>query len=233
MNAVTPLDFVLFVGMPYASLVLFFVGTIVRYRMRPFTYSSLSSQFLENQHHFWAEVPFHFGVLLVLAGHVFAFLLPRALLAWNGEPLRLHLLETIGLAAGILCLVGMVNIVVRRWRDPKARVVTTTMDWILYGLLLLQIGTGLHVAVSNTWGSSWFAAVISPYLESIATLSPDPTWLAGMPLTVRLHIVGLWLLLGIFPFTRLVHILVVPNPYLWRRPQVVRWYGVRRPPAAG
>jgi hypothetical protein len=22
-----------------------------------------------------------------------------------------------------------------------------------------------------------------------------------------------------------VHVLVVPNPYLWRKPQVVRWYG--------
>ncbi|MFQ6610595.1 MAG: respiratory nitrate reductase subunit gamma [Fidelibacterota bacterium] len=26
-----------------------------------------------------------------------------------------------------------------------------------------------------------------------------------------------------FPFSRLVHVLVVPNPYLWRRPQLVRW----------
>jgi len=34
-------------------------------------------------------------------------------------------------------------------------------------------------------------------------------------------------LIGFFPFTRLVHILVVPNPYLWRRTQVVRWYGIR------
>jgi nitrate reductase gamma subunit len=49
-----------------------------------------------------------------------------------------------------------------------------------------------------------------------------------MPLTVKLHVVGLWALLGVFPFTRLVHVLVIPNPYLWRRPQVVRWYGVRR-----
>jgi nitrate reductase gamma subunit len=45
-----------------------------------------------------------------------------------------------------------------------------------------------------------------------------------MPLLVRAHIVGAWLLLAVFPFSRLVHILVVPNPYLWRAPQVVRWY---------
>jgi nitrate reductase gamma subunit len=51
-----------------------------------------------------------------------------------------------------------------------------------------------------------------------------------MPLLARLHIGGTWLLLAVFPFSRLVHILVVPNPYLWRAPQVVRWYA--RPAAA-
>ena len=44
-----------------------------------------------------------------------------------------------------------------------------------------------------------------------------------MPLLFKVHVVNAWLLIGFFPFTRLVHILVVPNPYLWRKPQVVRW----------
>jgi nitrate reductase gamma subunit len=35
--------------------------------------------------------------------------------------------------------------------------------------------------------------------------------------------VNAWLLIGFFPFTRLVHVLVVPNPYLWRKPQLVVW----------
>ena len=39
-------------------------------------------------------------------------------------------------------------------------------------------------------------------------------------------IVNAYALIAFFPFSRLVHILVVPNPYLWRKPQVVRWsYG--------
>jgi len=222
------LDMVLFVAMPYAALVLFFAGTIVRYRTRPFTFSSLSSQFLENKRHFWAEVPFHYGILVVLAGHVVAFLIPRALLAWNSAPLRLYVLEASALAFAVLTLLGMVNIVRRRLSDAKARVTTTPTDWVLYGLLLLQVGTGISVALTTTWGSSWFAAVLSPYLWSILTFSPDVAWVAPLPFTIKLHIVGLWALLGLFPFTRLVHVLVVPNPYLWRRPQVVRWYGIRR-----
>ena len=44
-----------------------------------------------------------------------------------------------------------------------------------------------------------------------------------MPLLVKALIVNAFLLIGFFPFTRLVHILVIPNPYLWRRTQVVIW----------
>jgi nitrate reductase gamma subunit len=228
MNGASALDMLFFVAMPYAALVLFFTGTIVRYRSRPFTFSSLSTQFLENKRHFWAQVPFHYGLLVVLAGHVVAFLIPRAVLAWNEVPLRLYVLEGSALAFALLALIGLVNIVRRRVTDRKSHVTTTPTDWVLYGLLLLQLGTGLHIAVSNTWGSSWFAAVLSPYLWSIVKFSPEVAWVAPLSFTIKLHIVGLWALLALFPFTRLVHVLVVPNPYLWRRPQVVRWYGIRR-----
>jgi nitrate reductase gamma subunit len=46
---------------------------------------------------------------------------------------------------------------------------------------------------------------------------------AALPHLVQAHIAAAWLLLAIFPFSRLVHVLSVPNPYLWRPPQVVRW----------
>ena len=228
MTGASALDVVLFVALPYAALVLFFFGTIARYRTSPFSFSSLSSQFLDNKRHFWSQVPFHYGLLVVLAGHVVAFLVPRAVLAWNEVPLRLFILEVSSFAFGLLAFIGLFNIVRRRLTSPRAKMTTTPTDWILYGLLMLQVLTGLHIAVSNTWGSSWFAAVLSPYLWSIVRFAPDVGWVAPLPFTVKLHIVGLWALLGLFPFTRLVHVLVVPNPYLWRRPQVVRWYGIRR-----
>jgi nitrate reductase gamma subunit len=69
--------------------------------------------------------------------------------------------------------------------------------------------------------------VASPYLWSLVTFSPDLQFIAGMPFMVKLHFAGAFVLFAVFPFSRLVHILVVPNPYLWRRPQVVRWYRAR------
>lgn len=222
------LDTLLYAVFPYVAMILFFVVTIQRYRQRSFTYSSLSSQFLENDRHFWAMVPFHYGLFFVLIGHVVAFLVPSSILWWNGDTLRLFILEVSALIAAVLTVIGMVNVVVRRLRSDRARVVTSTADWILYALLLAQIGTGIAVAVTYTWGSSWFASSMSPYLWSLVKLNPDISYVTPMPWLIQLHIVGNFVLIAFFPFTRLVHVLVIPNMYLWRKTQVVRWNAARR-----
>jgi nitrate reductase gamma subunit len=225
------LDQLFFAVLPYVAFFVFFLVTIQRYRAQSFTYSSLSSQFLENKQHFWGLVPFHYGILVVLAGHIVAFLIPRQVLLWNSRPLRLYILEVSALIFGILTLVGLVAAVARRFSVSKVKQVTTTSDWILYTLLILQVASGIGIAVFYPWGSSWFAATASPYLWSLLTLNPNVAYLAAMPALMKFHIINAYVVIGFFPFTRLVHVLVVPNPYLWRKPQVVRWY--RRPASAG
>ncbi len=221
------LDTFLFGALPYLSITIFLVVTIQRYRQDTFTYSSLSSQFLENRQHFWGLVPFHYGLLTVLAGHVVAFLIPRAILAWNGVPLRLYVLEVSALICGLLTVTGLVMAIARRLNNTRVRGVTTASDWVLFAMLLFQIITGVLVAVFVGWGSSWFAAAVSPYLWSLVKFQPDWSFIVGMPWLVKLHIVSAFVLIGFFPFTRLVHLLVIPNQYLWRRTQIVRWYGFR------
>ena len=216
-------DFLLFVVLPYVAMVVFLLVTIQRYRQRTFSYSSLSSQFLENKRHFWGTVPFHYGILAVIALHLFGLLLPGTLLLWNAVPLRLFVLEVTGLAAALMTLVGLVNVTLRRVDDPKLRRVTSTSDWIIYALLAVQVVSGIGMALFHGWGSSWFATSASPWLWSLVRLAPEPAFVSGLPWLVKLHIVNAWLLIGFFPFTRLVHVLVVPNPYLWRRTQVVLW----------
>lgn len=218
----------LFIVLPYICLFTFFLMTIYRYRAQSFSYSSLSSQFLENESHFWAVVPFHYGILAITAGHFIAFLIPRGILAWNAHPLRLYVLETSALIFGLLTLVGLVGIILRRATFAKIRRVTTFTDWALFAMLLVQTISGIGMALFYPWGSSWFASNLSPYLWSIFVLNPDITFVAGMPHLVKFHIVLAFLTIGFFPFTRLVHVLVIPNPYLWRKPQVVRWYSQRR-----
>jgi nitrate reductase gamma subunit len=235
MTAATVLDLLLFAVLPYVAFILFFLVTIQRYRRAPFTYSSLSSQFLENKEHFWGMVSFHYGIMAVLIGHLLGLLIPAQVLAWNSRPLRLYVLEVTGLALALMTMVGLGAIVHRRLFVSKPRRVTSFADWVMLALLLTQVALGIYVAVRHPWGSSWFAASAAPYLRSLFRLSPDVSYLTTMPLAVKLHIVNGWLIIAVFPFTRLVHMLVAPIPYLWRKPEVVRWYGIRRGehPASG
>lgn len=221
-------DFLLFAVLPYMAVSLFLIVTIQRYRQRTFSYSSLSSQFLENRQHFWGSVPFHYGLLFVLFLHLAGLLLPGTILIWNATPLRLFVTEVTGLAMAVVTLVGLANIVLRRLNVPRVRRVTSASDWVVYLLLAVQVVSGISVALFHGWGSAWFATSAAPWFWSLVSLSPDVSYLAAMPWLVKLHIVNAFLLVAFFPFTRLVHVLVVPNPYLWRRTQVVLWNRDRR-----
>lgn len=222
------IDQLLFIVFPYVAFVVFLLFSIRRYLMQSFTFSSLSSQFLENKQHFWGLVPFHYGIIVILTGHFVAFLIPREIIAWNNEPLRLYVLEIAAFVFALLTLIGLTSIIIRRFTTPKMKIVTSPADWILLTILGIQILSGMFVAVFHSWGSTWYAATASPYLWSLITLNPDISYVTAMPWMVKVHIIGAFVMIAFFPFTRLVHALVVPNPYLWRKPQVVRWYGIKR-----
>ncbi len=226
------MDLLIFVAAPYAAIVLCVVGMFERYRRHPASFTSGSSQFIESRVHFWSIVPFHYGILTLLALHLVATLAPASILAWNRSIARLYFGEAAGLAAGILALCACVAVAARRVALRPLRETTTPVDWIVYAILVLQLAGGVWMAFTKSWGSSWFAAVVTPYLYSLVRLQPDVSAVSALPAAAKLHLAGAWLLLALFPFSRLVHIVVVPHEYLWRPAQIVRWYE-RRGPAQG
>ena len=62
------MDAFLFIALPYVALVLAIGVGIYRYFINRYTYSSLSSQILENRKLFWGSVPWHYGITLILLG---------------------------------------------------------------------------------------------------------------------------------------------------------------------
>ncbi len=221
-------DVVLFATYPYVAVLIFLIGTIYRYRYQGFKFSSLSSEFLEGKKLFWGSTSFHNGILVVLFGHLIAFLIPRSILAWNQVPLRLFILEASALAFGLLVVIGLLALIHRRLTNKRINIVTTKMDWIVLSLLLFQAVSGVWVAIFNNWGSSWFASVLSPYLWSIITFNPDISSIGVMPFSVKLHVLGAFTIITLTPFTRLVHFLVFPLNYSWRPYQQVIWYWDRK-----
>ncbi|QQS48819.1 MAG: respiratory nitrate reductase subunit gamma [Acidobacteriota bacterium] len=218
----------LYIILPYMAFTVAVVFTIHRYRKDGFTYSSLSSQFLEGRELFYGSVAWHFGIIGALTGHAIGFLFPKSVLWFNGVPVRLYILEITGLLFGLLALVGIVSLVVRRAATSRVRSVTTKMDVVVVTLLLTQVALGVYIAVFYRWGSSWYVTSAVPYLRSLWTLQPDLKTIEPLPLMIKLHIVNFYLLLLIFPFSRLVHMLIVPLQYLWRPYQIVIWNWNRR-----
>lgn len=222
------LDNLFFIILPYAALTLAIVITVQRYLKRGFTYSSLSSQFLESDELFYGSVPWHIGILVVLTGHLIGFAIPRQVLWFNGVPARLYILEITGLLFGLLALVGIVSLIVRRFTSARIRAVTSWMDVVVLLVLLVQVVLGVYTALFYRWGSSWYATSAVPYLRSLFILQPDLKMIAPLPMVVKAHILNAFIFLAVFPFSRLVHMLVVPIQYLWRPYQLVIWNGDRR-----
>lgn len=216
-------DTVLFAVFPYVAVVVATVLGVYRYRSNRFSYSSFSSQFLENRTLFWGSVPWHYGVLLILSAHVLAFLFPALWADLLSERIRLYVLEVSGLALALMTVVGLTVLIVRRLRSPRVFVVTSVADWLLLATLLTQVALGFWIALVYRWGSSWYLHTAVPWLQSLLVFNPQIQYVTALPLLVKLHMLIGFLLILLFPFTRLVHVVVYPLTYLWRPLQVVIW----------
>ncbi|HEX9052675.1 MAG TPA: NarK family nitrate/nitrite MFS transporter [Anaeromyxobacter sp.] len=219
-------DAFLFGVFPYAALAAAGVGVAARRRM-PATLGTRSSEFLEKKALFWGSVPWHYAVLLVLAAHLVAAVVPGAWGRVLSDPVRLVVLEMAGTALGLWATIAMALLVVRRATSARLRAVTTKVDWLVLGLLLAQVAMGTWVSLTLRWGSVWYLHTAAPWLASLGALAPRTDLAAVLPSIAKLHAIGGFLVLALLPFSRLVHALTVPLAYLWRPSQVVVWNGER------
>lgn len=216
-------DNVLFVAFPYLSVVLAVLVGLYRYFSDRFSYSSFSSQFLENRTLFWGSAPWHYGLIVILLIHLIALIFARGWQALIAEPVRLYTLEIIGLAAALMVIVAFILLAIRRLRNAKIFTVTSAMDWVLLAVLLAQVILGFWIALFYRWGSDWYLHTAVPWLISLLKLRPNAEFVTALPWAVKLHMLGGFLLIALFPFTRLVHMVTFPITYLWRPYQVVIW----------
>ena len=210
----------LFGALPYVVVILAIVVTVVRWRLHPFTVSSLSSQLLESRRLYWGSVPFHWGLSIILLGHLVALIVPRGFELWNGDPARLVLLEITGLALAVWAAFGIGVLIYRRVTSPRIRAVTTPMDYVVLGIIAIQIATGIWIAVGYRWGSYWGTSVFVPYIRSLLVFQPEPGYVDPLPAPLKAHVLAFYAFLAVFPFTRLVHIVTLPLGYLarpWQR----------------
>ncbi len=138
-----------------------------------------------------------------------------------------HVIATsMGTLAGLAMLAGLAILIARRLLNRRVRATTRGWDVAVMALLALMVATGMwNTVVENLIeGGYEYRETVSPWFRGLFLLDPDASLMtaASVPLSYQLHAVGGWLILVVWPFSRLVHAWSVPVTYLRRRPIVYR-----------
>ncbi|MFI6798695.1 MULTISPECIES: respiratory nitrate reductase subunit gamma [Streptosporangium] len=221
MNA---LDVVLWVVAPYLAITVFVLGHVWRYRYDKFGWTTRSSQMYESRLLRIGSPLFHFGILVVLLGHIGGLVIPKSWTEAAGVSEEAYHITAVvlGTVAGVATLGGLAILIYRRRTVGPVFTATTRNDKLMYAVLALVIVLGLAATVAaNIIGGGYdYRTTISPWFRSIFYFQPDPALMAGAPPLFQLHALSALLLFAIWPFTRLVHMLTAPVGYL-TRPYVV------------
>ncbi len=217
----------LFTVYPYVALAVMIIGSILRYDREPYSWRSGSSQLLRRKQLMWGSVLFHLGILFLFFGHSIGLLTPHWIYEHFISAESKQLLAIVaGSIAGIVCFIGLLLLMHRRFFDPRIRVTSTFADNAILIILFIQLTLGLiTVPYSLAHEDAGVMLALSEWAQRILTLRIDGTaeLVGAQAWPYQLHILlGLTIFL-MFPFSRLVHMLSVPVRYFWRPGyQVVR-----------
>ncbi|REE96738.1 respiratory nitrate reductase subunit gamma [Thermomonospora umbrina] len=217
-------DVLLWAGLPYVALAMFVGGHYWRYRYDRFGWTTRSSQLYEARLLRVGSPLFHFGILVVLLGHVGGLLIPDTWTEAVGITEHAYHVTAVvlGAVAGFCTIAGLAILIYRRRTVGPVFSATTRNDKLMYAVLTLVIVLGLAATVAaNVGGDGYdYRTTVSPWFRSIFALRPDPDLMTGVPILFKAHALSALLLFCIWPFTRLVHMLTAPVGYL-TRPYIV------------
>lgn len=211
---------------PYVALTLFIGGSIIRFNRGQYTWRSGSSELLRKRELVVGSALFHYGVLVVLAGHFLGFLTPDSALQLLGVSMRAHQLLAVvaGGLSGTVAWIGLTMLVHRRLFDVRVRKTSSAMDIFVLLLVWVELTFGLAtipITLQNLDGRH-FAQLVA-YVQSIVSFRTGAVgYLSGIPWVYQVHLFLGWTFLLVWPFSRLVHIWSAPIWYLGRAYQVVR-----------
>lgn len=219
---------------PYVSLAMMIVGTWWRYRYDKFGWTTRSSQLYESRLLRIGSPMFHFGMLVVIVGHIIGLVIPESWTDAVGISQHVYHIQaiTLGSIAGVATLTGIVLLVYRRRVNGPVFTATTWNDKIMYLVLIAALVTGLAttlIGFGAVGPEHNYRETVSPWFRSIWILQPRGDLMAQAPLSFHIHVTIALVLFAIWPFTRLVHAFSAPFGYLFRPYIVYRTRGTAEP----
>lgn len=220
----SPGNVFLWIIVPYLCIATFIGGHVWRYRYDKFGWTTRSSQLYERRLLRIGSPLFHFGILLVIGGHIFGILVPESATKAIGlSESAYHLMAVVlGSVSGFMTVAGMAILIYRRRTTGPVFSATTRNDKVMYVLLAATICLGLAATMSgNATGHPHdYRLDVAPYFRSIFYAHPDVNLIVRAPLIFEIHAMSAWLLFAFWPFSRLVHLFSAPVGYL-TRPYIV------------
>ncbi len=221
------LNNVMFGIYPYIALAVFVVGSLIRYDRDQYSWKTGSSQMLESKMLRKGSMPFHVGIIAVLAGHFVGLLTPHQV--WDflhvTAPMKQIFAMAMGGFFGLICFYGLTILIIRRFTNDRVKASSSAMDNLILVLIYIQLIMGLFSIVISTGHMdgaemlklmSWAQNLVTFQGADAAAAISDVHWI------FKMHVVLGMSLFLLFPFSRLVHVWSVPVKYFRRNYQVVR-----------
>ncbi|MGQ9724652.1 MAG: respiratory nitrate reductase subunit gamma [Tepidimonas sp.] len=224
MNALNAFFFSIY---PYICLVVFFLGSLLRFDRDQYTWKSDSSQLLRAGQLRWGSNLFHAGILFLFFGHTVGMLTPHFVYEpFMSAGAKQVLAMVSGGIFGVLGFIGVSLLLHRRLADSRIRATSRTRDIVLLWLLWAQFALGLAtIPFSAAHLDGSMMLVLAEWAQRIVTFRPGTAELmTDVGWVFKAHMVLGMTIFLVFPFTRLVHVWsgFASVAYLWRPYQIVR-----------
>jgi nitrate reductase gamma subunit len=207
--------------LPYIVALTLVAGTVWRYRYDQFGWTTRSSQLYESKLLRIASPMFHYGLFVVLMGHLMGLLIPKA---WTDLVVTQEMYHLVALGAGTLAgiatLVGIGLLIYRRRTTGPVFLATTRNDKLMYVVLVSAIVLGMIATLTGSHTPSGaehnYRETVSVWFRSLIVFQPDVNAMAASTWQFQVHILVGLALFALVPFSRLVHAFTAPFHYLFR-----------------
>ncbi|MGD9993628.1 MAG: respiratory nitrate reductase subunit gamma [Salinivirgaceae bacterium] len=207
----------LFTYLPHIAMAVFWFGLITRFVLANKSIQAKSTQLLADKKVKLANNMFHYGIIMVFLGH-FTLFLPEELyhLVMTTETKRLIALS-MGSFFGLMAFVGLSMLINRRTTDSRVKASSNFHDYFILILLFAEMVLGLASVITTANSSVAEYAALGEWAQKVITFQPDAgAVIAGHSIMYKTHITIGLIIFMIFPYTKLMHMLVLPLAYFFR-----------------
>lgn len=207
----------LFTYLPHIAFAVFWFGLITRFVFANKSIQARSTQILARDGVQKGNNLFHYGIIIVFFGH-FTLFLPEEVyhLVITTETKRMIAL-IFGTLFGTVSFVGMLILLNRRLTNHRVRYTSSFHDYFIIILLVAEALLGLLSVANTASGTVAEYSSLGKWALKIITFQPDAgAVIAGHSVLYKIHITIGLIIFMIFPYTKLMHILVYPFAYFFR-----------------